>query len=55
MFRRHLDMTAARITRGSLFDPADSNNFLNDPENDGGRFLKRPRTHTEGRSAERPP
>ena len=25
-------------TRGSLLDPADSNNALNDPENDGGSF-----------------
>jgi hypothetical protein len=55
MFRRHLDMTSEIKTRGSLLDPADSNNGLNDPENDGGRFLKRPRTHSEGRSAERPP
>jgi hypothetical protein len=48
-------MTAERKTRGSLLDPADSNNGVNDPENDGGRFLKRPRTSSEGRSAERPP
>jgi hypothetical protein len=38
MFRRHLDMTSGTKTRGSLLDPADSNNGLNDPENDGGSF-----------------
>ena len=42
-------------TRGSLLDPADSNNALNDPENDGGRFLKRPQTFSERRSAKRHP
>ena len=33
-----IDMTVERQTRGSLLDPADSNNGPNDPENDGGSF-----------------
>jgi hypothetical protein len=32
-------MKAEIKTRGSLLDPADSNNGLNDPENDEGAFF----------------